>query len=149
AVHRFPIDDLYTPLTTVLMSAEAKIDPSTLRRIAEGQRMVPLQEALDTNHVVLVGDPGAGKSTFLRRIAFAMCETLLGKPTNSASQLILRRPCPFPLLIRAASLANFIQQRRSSNAGEDPIESDSPEWLLVYLSATARENQWPFDRDYV
>jgi hypothetical protein len=69
--HRFRIDELYTPLTTVL-AAEARGEP-------ERQKPVPLQQALRAPHVVLVGDPGVGKSTFLRRIAFAACQALSGE----------------------------------------------------------------------
>ena len=101
AVHRFPIDELYTPLTTVLASEEreAKGGEDAMQR----QKPVPLQRALENRCVVLVGDPGAGKSTFLRRIAFAACETLLGRNALAAEELIPVKPCPLPLLIRAAS----------------------------------------------
>src|ERR1035438_5439639 len=66
SAHQFNIDQLYTPLTTVLAGAERKEGP-------DERQAVPLQQALQKPRVVLVGDPGAGKSTFLRRIAFAAC----------------------------------------------------------------------------
>ena len=103
AVHRFRIDELYTPLTTVSAPEERK---------AGEQRTVPLQLALENRCVVLVGDPGAGKSTFLRRIAFAACETLLGKNPLAATELLLSQSCPFPLLVRAASLSSHILKER-------------------------------------
>ena len=92
AVHRFPIDELYTPLTTVLAGEKREKprehvdrgereerEPKEGEDAMRGQKPVPLQRALENRCVVLVGDPGAGKSTFLRRIAFAACETLLGR----------------------------------------------------------------------
>ncbi|MGD0363549.1 MAG: hypothetical protein ABSC93_21920, partial [Bryobacteraceae bacterium] len=96
SAHQFDIDQLYTPLTTVLVGVERKEGPAE-------REAVPLQQALVDPRVVLVGDPGAGKSTFLRRIAFAACETLLGKNALAAEEM-LPKPCPFPVLIPAAGL---------------------------------------------
>ena len=109
SAHQFNIDQLYTPLTTVLAGAERKEGP-------DERKPVPLQQALQDPRVVLVGDPGAGKSTFLRRIAFAACETLLGKNALAAEEM-LPKPCPFPILIRAASLAEYIRKRKAAPAG--------------------------------
>jgi formylglycine-generating enzyme required for sulfatase activity len=95
---------------------------------------------------VLVGDPGAGKSTFLRRIAFAACETMLGKNALAADEL-LPKPCPFPLLIRAASLAEYIRKHKASATGDHPAEVSSPEWLVHYLDCASRENNWGLDAD--
>jgi formylglycine-generating enzyme required for sulfatase activity len=96
--------------------------------------------------VVLVGDPGAGKSTFLRRIAFAACETLLGKNALAAEDL-LPKPCPFPMLIRAATLAEYIRKRKAVT-GDYPAEADAPAWLIHYLDHASRENNWDLDGDF-
>ena len=140
AVHRFDIDKLYTPLTTVIAAVERKEGPAE-------RQTVPLQQALENPCVVLVGDPGAGKSTFLRRIAFAACETLLGKNALAAENL-LPKPCPFPVLIRAASLAEYIRKRKAAPAGDYPAEADAPAWLIHYLDFTSRENKWHLDADF-
>jgi formylglycine-generating enzyme required for sulfatase activity len=142
SVHRFRIDELYTPLTTVLAHDDKKEKEDVLRR----ERAVPLQQALANRRLVLVGDPGAGKSTFLRRIAFAACETLLGRNPLAASLLLPTQPCPLPLLIRAASLANHIQRRKKGD--DSPADTDSPEWLIHYLEAAAQEKKWDLDATY-
>jgi formylglycine-generating enzyme required for sulfatase activity len=138
---------LYTPLTTVLAREQREKSGEQVdregreeREPKEGedamhrQEPVPLQRALENRCVVLVGDPGAGKSTFLRRIAFAACETLLGRNPLAAAELIPVKPCPLPLLVRAASLANFIRAKKRDTA----LDSDSPEWLTLYLQDNAK-----------
>jgi len=79
SVYRFDIEKLYTPLTTVIAATERKEGP-------DERKPVPLQQALQNPRVVLVGDPGAGKSTFLRRIAFAACETILDRNALTADE---------------------------------------------------------------
>jgi hypothetical protein len=56
AVHRFRIDELYTPLTTVLAATDDKEK--------SGQKTFPLQQVLENKQVGLVGDPGAGNRRF-------------------------------------------------------------------------------------
>lgn len=127
--YRFRIDELYTPLTTVIAEEEAR------------HQSVPLQKALKHPRVVLVGDPGAGKSTFLNRIAFAACETLLGIKPEAAQELLGEEHAQFPILIRAASLSTFITGRIEKQLASPP-DNDSPEWLLHYLEWKSGESNW-------
>lgn len=133
AVHRFRIDQLYTPLTTVLAATKDRATEDRNEKTEHAkpeQRTMPLHQALQNRRVVLVGDPGAGKSTFLRRIAFAACETLLGRNPLAADDLIPMKPCPMPLLIRVATLANYIHGGKGHGL---PANRESPDWLSHYL----------------
>jgi formylglycine-generating enzyme required for sulfatase activity len=143
AVYKFRIDELYTPLTTVLAQEKRKKEEELA-----SHKAVPLQQALENRRVLLVGDPGAGKSTFLRRIGFAACETLLARNPSAAAQMLPATPCPFPLLIRAASLANHVQLRTKGAAAACPTDHDSPEWLIHYLHASAHENKWDLHAEF-
>jgi hypothetical protein len=115
--HRFPIDDLYIPLT---MSA-AGIE----RGRETGQpRTVPLDEALRHPRLVVVGDPGSGKSTFLRHVALARLK-------EAAKQ---KGAAPFPILIRISELLEHIRRRPDSR-----LQEDSPAWLIDFLTARSEE----------
>lgn len=83
--HRFPIDELYIPLTTA----------------ASERRAVRLEEALQNRRLVIVGDLGSGKTTFLRRIAFELCRKHFGLAAANALTLPFTG---FPILIRIDDL---------------------------------------------
>jgi formylglycine-generating enzyme required for sulfatase activity len=145
--YRFPIEELYIPLTAVTGG-------SSLRKME-------LEDALPQERLVIVGDPGAGKSTFLRRIAFALCESLMIIPTTPPAperkflervaaafrrthQIVLQahRARPFPILVRIADLWEHIQQSRRSQRPRGPAGEDSPAWLPDFLQAKNEEFNW-------
>lgn len=137
----FPIDELYTPLTTLL----APPDPSASRGAANYRpRPVSLEQALrEQPRLVLVGDPGAGKSTFLRRIAYALCQDLTAdRPSAAAEFLGKDAGCPFPFLVPAASLSAFIDALKQEKGA--PAVDYTPEYLIRYLDAASREQAWGF-----
>jgi formylglycine-generating enzyme required for sulfatase activity len=86
-LHRFPIDELYIPLTTggpLTTTGGAEETKSMgaekmLNREMERAKPIELQAALAHRRLVIVGDPGSGKTTFLKRIAFALTAAVLRK----------------------------------------------------------------------
>jgi hypothetical protein len=122
--YRFPIEDLYIPLTTAA-------DPGARGELAI-REPVRLEDALQHPRLVITGDPGAGKTTFLRHIAFKMCDDLTrGVATR------------FPILIRIAELAEHVRACRDQHKG--PTVAAAPGWLPHWLAARSAEFGWGLD----
>ena len=123
--YRFPIQNLYIPLTTA-----GQIEGSR-----EPGRKVALEEALDRKRLVIVGDPGSGKTTFLRRLAFESCT-----PTGSLAIASVG----FPILIPIRDLEEHIANCQGRREEGVPTTRESPDWLAHFLAA----QKWDLDQDY-
>jgi formylglycine-generating enzyme required for sulfatase activity len=165
--HAFPIGELYIPLTT---AAEAK--PLDGQRLESPEREpVELQNALAHRRLVIVGDPGSGKTTFLRRIAHELARAALNgevdstqaRPDASGASLserllsVFRRPLPaqtagdrppFPLLIRIADLAAHIRKCSAHSDYDGPATDTAPTWLADFLNKRSEEMGWGVERGF-
>lgn len=137
---QFYIEQLYTPLTTVL----ADDGPARLHGLEEGGKPgdMKLHEALKHPRLVLVGDPGSGKTTFLKRIAFELCHVGLGRNRDlkdDRSRPIERLTSDdwttLPVLVDAKHLASHIWNGSVPRRGA-LADDTSPEWLFHYLGET-------------
>jgi len=130
----FGIDEIYIPLTTLAV-AGPKLEP-------ERQRRIVLERALSARKVVLIGDPGSGKSTFLRRVAFELCRNLRGTRPAGVTPFLGVDDRRFPILIRAADLAKLLAADRS------PKPPDAPDWIPYFLGRQSAEYQWGADEEF-
>jgi len=130
--HRFPIDELFIPLTTDRPRSEL---PTGASEGGDAGR-TPLQAALSCPRLMIVSDPGSGKTTFLRRVAYTLCQSLLGVQPGEAGN-------PFPVFIRVAELLEHIRVHPSAKIG-----ADSPAWLLDFLVARSAEFGWGLDEQF-
>jgi hypothetical protein len=127
--HRFRIDHLYIPLMTSSAGfREGKSATGSKKRLSgeESAREAPLQEALREQRLIIKGDPGAGKTTFLRLIAFTLCRKWLGEEDASGrTRLLWPEPPPLPILVPVGRLAEYLRKcirgdlRHTSLSAED------------------------------
>jgi formylglycine-generating enzyme required for sulfatase activity len=135
----FGIHEIYIPLKT-LASQEGRA--AGAGREMEQQRRIELQQAFANRKVVIVGDPGSGKSTFLRRVAFELCRTLRGTLVEGVPPFLSKNDRRFPILIRVADLAKLLA------ADQSPKPDDSPDWIPYFLGKQSEEYKWGVDEAF-
>jgi formylglycine-generating enzyme required for sulfatase activity len=136
----FGIDEIYIPLTT--LAAQEMPRKGAVQEIDPQQRRIVLQHALSHRKVVIVGDPGSGKSTFLRRVAFELCRNLRGTLPPGAPPFLAPDDKRFPILIRGADLAKLLA------ADTSPKPPDAPDWIPYFLAKQSEEYKWRAGEDF-
>jgi hypothetical protein len=147
----FPIDELYIPLTTTLHQATDKRERKTKDGTGElhlrGSARTELHEALKDRRLVIVGDPGSGKTTFLRRIAHLLCQTHLGEKPKAAENRLGLDDRPFPMLIRVVDLIEHVTACRGRNEGPTG-GPDGPGWLTHFLAKVGEQEGVQLTEDF-
>lgn len=110
AVKPLPIEEIYTPLHH------------------QGDRGGELLESVLRYRAVLIqGDPGSGKTMFLRRVAFELArkgDPLLEMPHRG-----------FPLLLRISDLDQHVHECLARHTSDAPTQKDDPRWLAHALAS--------------
>lgn len=136
--HRYPIGDLYIEL-----QAAGGADPADARRQERGADN-PLCAALGNSRLVISGDPGCGKTTFLRWVAQCLAVDRLDTPGSAAQHLGLD-PAPVPVLVQIGQWQEYINNTSGTHGA--PAVPDSPDWLPVFLGAHAAEHHLGLDTE--
>lgn len=138
--HSFPIDDLYVPLKMSRASDEERRSKAKEFARAAAAASIELEEALKQNRVVIVGDPGSGKTTFLRRIAYELALTHLPAGPDSPTPTLRIVGNPWPIFIRMGELTEYRAECRKRTEG--PTLSSAPAWLWEFLAERSSQRGW-------
>jgi formylglycine-generating enzyme required for sulfatase activity len=140
---QLPLDRVYTRLRVARPGVDRRAEAKEGRRAKAGledlagltRRDLELPEVLREHpHAVLVGDPGSGKTTFLRFAAQVLARAFLQRqPELAAEKLGLEGEPPFPLFVRLSRFAEFLAAN-----DEASCPPEAPEHFLRYLDYLLR-----------
>jgi hypothetical protein len=149
------LDDVYIALntTTSVPLAEAERAPQReTRRTLPGQEgetrlHSALEVANSTPRLVLLGDPGAGKSTFVRSLLASVATANLNAGTTPANAsgvllpvlIILRDLVPSLVALELKELPEHERRRRLADAGRDQTVADLHRWEAQDFAPELRE----------
>ena len=113
----FPIEDIYTPLKTHPHMAGVDGSPGTKTRTHASETEVFLTDLLsENNRLLIVGEPGGGKTTFLKLIACVLAKDGLGAEDPGRQKhlgLSLETPAPIPVYLRLSGLIHVMKNECS------------------------------------
>ena len=140
SVHRFPIEELYVELQASGGPADAG-GRGGRDAMAEARGSAELRLALTEPRLVIVGDPGCGKTTFLRWVAHCLAADRLGRDPGGGERRLGLAPGPggprLPILVPIADWLGFIAEARAQHNG--PTLPKGAAWLDAYLGARAKD----------
>ncbi|NQZ09124.1 MAG: NACHT domain-containing protein [Algicola sp.] len=104
-----PLSEIYVRLR-VMFDEDAQDDTQVVESGA-----IDIQTALlKYPKLMIAGDPGSGKSTFLRYIALMLSRSYLqDNPSIALSKLCLPEPLPIPIFLSCWDLADFLKEQNA------------------------------------
>ncbi len=141
----FDIDEIYIPLTTLAVREEKLARRKTRKKtqpLEHLDRRTVLEQAIRQRKIVLIGDSGSGKSTFLKRVAFELCRNIQGTRPKDAPAFLAPEDRRFPILIRTADLTKLLA------ADKSPKPHDAPDWLPYFLGKQSEAYKWGLDEAF-
>ena len=144
--HRYPIESLYTPL-----SSRGVLEEQGEAPMLRAERSVALAELLPRQDRLLIeGQPGAGKTTFLRLVACMLARDLAGEPCPGGATWRSRylglpadEEARVPVLLRVSELVSLLLDPKAPGH-----RKDNRLWLLDLLDRMCEDNEHEVSREH-
>ncbi len=144
---RYPIERLYTPFSS-RGPLPGEADDSALGLHHEKVALADLLPACD--RLLIEGQPGAGKTTFLAFAACMLARDCLGVPCPGGGAWRRRHlgmeaagAAKIPVLLKVADLVALL-----TDAGAPRSRHDNRQWLLDLIERSCEEDRHAVDRDH-
>jgi formylglycine-generating enzyme required for sulfatase activity len=132
------------------LATEAALAPGERHKIAREQGMmtetvqVKIDQALGTHrHLVILGDPGSGKTTLMRYLTLQYANDLAQKLGTVRKRLGLNESGYLPILLTLRRVGAFLRHHRPQDDG-----TDGHALLLEYICTAYRNERIPLPDDF-
>ncbi len=145
AIAPFHIEKHYIPLKTLIEDIDEDMDADQNihhERIKDWR--LPLTKLFKKKHLLVTGQPGSGKTTFLRLIANILAKDNLQKNHKLRNHILglpLEKPAPFPILIRLPALEREMAEAEVNSGGSWLLFSKALDNLFGSLMSMILQNK--------